>query len=91
MASLDFTLGTRVEVMAGNGGRGVVRFSGVTSFASGKWVGVELDEPKGKNDGTVAGVRYFTCKPTHGVFARPSQVRALKATPEPRLASPVRP
>ena len=91
-ATMDFALGTQVEVSAGNGGRGVVRFCGATSFAAGKWVGVELAEPKGKNDGTVNGVRYFTCKPSYGVFARPSQVRLAKTTPEPRpLAAPVSP
>lgn len=91
MSSMEFPLGASVEVTAGNGGRGIVRFCGVTSFAAGKWVGVELHEPKGKNDGTVAGVRYFTCKMNYGVFARPSQVKLAKSTPEPRpLAASVR-
>ena len=89
---MDFALGAIVDVTAGQGGRGVVRFCGATSFAAGKWVGVELNEPKGKNDGTVLGVRYFTCKPSYGVFARPSQVKLAKVTPEPpRLAPAVRP
>ena len=33
------------------------------------WVGVELDNPDGKNDGTVDGFRYFTCNAKHGIFA----------------------
>lgn len=36
-------------------------------------------EPGGKNDGSVKGERYFDCKPNHGVFVRPSQVRILEA------------
>ena len=43
-------VGTRVEV-AGKGLIGSVQYSGMTAFATGKWVGVALDEPKGKNDG----------------------------------------
>ncbi|OCH92962.1 dynactin [Obba rivulosa] len=78
------TLGALVEVPAG---RGIVRFCGATSFAPGKWVGLELSEPNGKNDGVVQGVKYFTCKPNHGVFVRPSQVKII-AEPEPIAAPP---
>ena len=38
------------------------------------WLGIELDQPVGKNDGSVSGIRYFDCKPSHGVFAPPSKV-----------------
>uniref|UniRef100_A0A671P374 Dynactin subunit 1 n=1 Tax=Sinocyclocheilus anshuiensis TaxID=1608454 RepID=A0A671P374_9TELE len=65
-------VGSLVEVI-GKGQRGTVAYIGATLFASGKWVGVILDEPKGKNDGTVQGKRYFTCEENHGIFVRQSQ------------------
>ena len=45
--------------MAGASGRrvGLLRYMGHTEFAEGMWAGVELDEPRGRNDGAVAGVR----------------------------------
>lgn len=73
MSALDPPLGTIVEVSVG---RGVVRFSGATSFKPGKWVGIELLEPNGKNDGSVDGVTYFACKMNYGVFVRASQIKA---------------
>jgi hypothetical protein len=36
---------------------GVVRYFGPTQFASGVWIGIELCEPKGKNDGSVNDVK----------------------------------
>ena len=77
-AARDPPLGARVEIPSG---RGVVRFCGTTSFSQGKWIGIELNEPNGKNDGTVQGVKYFTCRPGYGVFVRPSQVTVVADPP----------
>ncbi|XP_041754782.1 CAP-Gly domain-containing linker protein 1 isoform X3 [Coregonus clupeaformis] len=63
----ELRLGDRVLV--GGNKAGVVRFMGETEFAKGEWCGVELDEPLGKNDGAVAGSRYFQCLPRYGLFA----------------------
>ena len=55
---------------------GAVRFIGYLSDPSGgEWIGIELDHqhPQG-NDVFFDGVRYFTCAPRHGLFARPSVV-----------------
>ncbi|CEG38515.1 Cytoskeleton-associated protein and related proteins [Plasmopara halstedii] len=53
---------------------GVVRYIGTTRFATGTWVGIELCKPKGKNNGTVDGHRYFSCAPDHGIFIRASRL-----------------
>ncbi|XP_033636643.1 CAP-Gly domain-containing linker protein 4-like isoform X2 [Asterias rubens] len=70
----DIEIGDRVTVAGQEPRHGTVRYSGHTQFASGWWFGIELDKPHGKNDGSVAGVRYFTCSLLHGVFAHPSKI-----------------
>ncbi|XP_041090633.1 CAP-Gly domain-containing linker protein 3-like isoform X1 [Polyodon spathula] len=72
---LKIELGDKVLVAGQK--QGIVRFYGKTDFAPGYWFGVELEVPTGKHDGSVFGVRYFTCLPKHGVFAPPSRVQRL--------------
>ncbi|XP_053267524.1 CAP-Gly domain-containing linker protein 1 isoform X2 [Pleuronectes platessa] len=75
----DFQLGERVWV---NGNKpGCVQFIGGTQFAPGQWAGIVLEEPIGKNDGSVAGVRYFQCEDGRGIFTRPSKL-SKTALPE---------
>ncbi|XP_045922730.1 CAP-Gly domain-containing linker protein 1 isoform X2 [Micropterus dolomieu] len=77
--SVDFQVGERVWV---NGNKpGFVQFIGGTQFAPGQWAGIVLDEPIGKNDGSVAGVRYFHCEDGRGIFTRPSKL-SKTALPE---------
>lgn len=56
---------------------GILRYFGEIELTSGLFCGVELDEPVGLNDGSVQGVRYFTCRPQHGIIAPVSIVRPL--------------
>ncbi|OBZ73726.1 Tubulin-folding cofactor B [Grifola frondosa] len=76
---IDISVGARCEVETDEPGfhkRGTVRFVGPTKFAkTGIWVGIEYDEPIGKNDGSVQGERYFTCQQNFGVFIRPDRVK----------------
>lgn len=55
----NLSVGDRVIVSSGMGSRaGILQYIGETKFAPGNWCGVQLDEPSGKNDGTVDGVQY---------------------------------
>ncbi|WJX77786.1 hypothetical protein P8452_61061 [Trifolium repens] len=71
----NIQVGSRCEVAPG-GKRGVVKFVGQAEpLGPGFWVGVQYDEPLGKHDGMVKGVRYFQCPPSHGGIVRPDKVK----------------
>lgn len=57
-------VGQRVDIVkdAQTKLRGTVAYVGTTLFSPGKWIGVILDEPKGKNNGTVMGKTYFSVR-----------------------------
>ncbi|XP_072220859.1 CAP-Gly domain-containing linker protein 4 isoform X2 [Leuresthes tenuis] len=92
LASMGIRPGDRV-VIAGQK-VGTLRFCGSTEFSGGLWAGVELDKPEGKNDGSVAGVQYFTCRAKHGIFAplskisKPLEKHKTSAT---KTSTPMRP
>ncbi|KAM5534484.1 hypothetical protein V8D89_011816 [Ganoderma adspersum] len=76
--TVDLPVGARCEIettVEDFKKRGTVRYVGTTDFAKGIWVGVEYDEPFGKNDGSVQGKRYFECRPNFGVFVKPDRVK----------------
>ncbi|KAJ0183504.1 hypothetical protein K1T71_001480 [Dendrolimus kikuchii] len=66
-------VGARCEVRVPQQGvrRATVKYNGPLEGAKGLWIGVQYDEPRGKNDGSVNGKRYFTCPPKYGGFVKP--------------------
>lgn len=75
----NITSGRRCRVGGDDDRRGEIMYVGSVEEipnGSGPWVGVKLDEPVGKNDGSIAGKRYWGEESglKHGVFVRPERV-----------------
>ncbi|KAI5466950.1 dynein associated protein-domain-containing protein [Mariannaea sp. PMI_226] len=85
----EFKLGQTVQLQDGR--RGIVRFVGTTSFQVGDWVGIELDEKTGKNNGSVQGERYFDCPMGYGMFVKPMMATVIAQAPAPKAAPARRP
>lgn len=73
-SNFELFVGARVNIRGENG---TVRFVGPVHYAKGDFVGVELDLPHGKNNGTVKGVTYFECEPQHGTMVKRHDCRLL--------------
>ncbi|XP_061384915.1 dynactin subunit 1 isoform X7 [Danaus plexippus] len=82
MSDKNLTLGQRVMVI-GKEVKGSIAYVGNPTFASGKWIGIILDEPKGKNNGTLRGHAYFSCEEKYGVFVRQTQIQLLDSEDNP--------
>jgi tubulin-folding cofactor B len=77
--SRDIAIGKRCRVGGDDTRRGVVRYVGEVPEIPGglgAWVGIQLDEPVGKNDGSVGRKRYWGEEGglKNGVFVRPERV-----------------
>ncbi|XP_057788212.1 tubulin-folding cofactor B [Salvia miltiorrhiza] len=71
----NIKVGDRCQVEPGEK-RGTVKFVGqAETLPPGFWVGIQYDEPLGKNDGMVKGKRYFQCPPLCGAMVRPDKVK----------------
>lgn len=78
----ELQIGQAVELSDGRSA--IVRYLGNPHFAAGDWVGVELEDTSGKNDGAVKGQRYFDCLPSHGMFVKPTGIRIEEGEPTPK-------
>ena len=81
MADLNIRTGQKVETQDGK--QGTVRYIGPLHVASGEWLGLELPDDTGKNDGAVKGERYFNCAPGHGIFVRKESAVKILSQPAP--------
>ncbi|KAI1340117.1 CAP-Gly domain-containing protein [Xylariaceae sp. FL0016] len=77
--SRGIEVGKRCRIGGEDTRRGVIKFVGEVKEIPGSlgaWVGVHLDEPVGKNDGSIGGVRYWASETQlkHGVFVKPERV-----------------
>lgn len=76
----NITVGARCKVVVGGIEKlGTVRCIGLVPEIKVKvpnqtWLGVEYDEPVGKNDGSIQGKQYFEAKQNHGSFVKPEVV-----------------
>src|ERR1700761_8318144 len=82
MADINVKVGQKIETQDGK--QGTVRYIGPLHVASGEWLGLELPDDTGKNDGSVKGERYFNCAPGHGIFVRKES--ACKVLSQPAAA-----
>ncbi|KAK3315306.1 CAP Gly-rich domain-containing protein [Apodospora peruviana] len=77
--SRGIAVGKRCRVGQDDTRRGEIKYVGPVKEIPGgigDWVGVQLDEPVGKNDGSIAGTRYWgeESELKRGVFVRPERV-----------------
>lgn len=71
-APQKFRVGETVLVGRTHKQLGTIRYSGPTAFGEGDWVGLELQSPVGRTDGSVNGVTYFKCAANQGIFVKAS-------------------
>lgn len=79
----DYKIGQTVQF--GEQRQGIIRWLGRGAFAAGDWIGLELPDDSGKNDGSVKGERYFECAPGHGMMIRREAISTVLMQPPPSV------
>lgn len=75
---LGVRIGDQCMVEARNfHGVAIIRYVGPCNKRTGLWIGLELPEPVGRNDGKLEARRYFTCLPNCGLFVRSEKITKL--------------
>ncbi len=82
-----FRVGQKLKAFDGK--EGIARYIGPLHFTDGEWIGLELSEPLGKNNGTVRGETYFVCQENHGIFYKASTDFEVIEEPKPNAKSGV--
>jgi dynactin 1 len=77
----EFSIGQVVQLADGR--YATVRYTEEVDFAEGQWIGVEMHDGSGKNDGSVRGRRYFDCDPGTGMFLKPNALTIIEQPPPP--------
>lgn len=81
MSNIEHKVGEKILFLKMNA---TIRYIGPFHEKPGLWIGIEVDVPKGKNNGTIKGHKYFECEPNHGFFLQyETFVKALGVTPKP--------
>ncbi|KAJ9631207.1 hypothetical protein H2204_008292 [Knufia peltigerae] len=85
MGDLNIKLGHTIVTQDGR--EGIIRYIGPLHIAAGEWLGLELPDQSGKNDGSVKGQRYFQCTPGYGIFVRKESAITISklSSQNPRL------
>eukprot|EP01084_Bolivina_argentea_P178067 307848_1 len=78
MSDLGICIYDRVTL--GNGMTGEVHFMGVISGKEGMFYGIKLDGQQGKNNGTYANIKYFSCPDNYGIFVTAHKIQKSEAT-----------
>lgn len=76
-------------IQLADGRNGTIRYIGQPNgIPTGGWLGIELEDFSGKNDGSINGESYFECEMGKGMFVRPTAVAIIEQPPpRPKAAN----